>query len=79
MTHDPVCPCSGICDPLGEPCSMSGCGCECEGIALGRADEREKAEQRVKALMPERVFLTHSSVAYYDALREAAAAVRGES
>lgn len=73
MTHDPVCPCSGICDPPGEPCSMSGCGCECDGIALGRADEREQAAQRVESCVNK-----FKARDYNDAVDACAAAVRGK-
>ena len=44
MTHDPFCPLDG--------CTCSVCECICDVIAEVRADERERAAQRVSACEP---------------------------
>lgn len=82
MNHDPLCPLP-YCDyglPKGECMGYEDCWhhCACHIISTARVEEREKAAQRVEALMPERV-ITGGGIAYCEALREAAAAVRGES
>lgn len=82
MSHDPVCDCSGVCDPPNTSCEMVtyACGCECSGIAKGRADEREKAAQRARAVIG-----IPCLGGYGDCVEEACvcarviAAVRGES
>lgn len=75
MDHDPLCPCFYK-DTQTSPKWEERCVCDL--LTAARVQEREKAAQRVEALMPERV-ITGGGIAYCDALREAAAAVRGES
>ena len=74
MTHDPLCLCaSRECVP--DTCiKCAYCQCECETIREVRADEREKAAQRIAAICGH----THN-VACRDCQHdECIAAARGE-
>lgn len=55
MAHDPLCVCEGDdglpCEPDScAPIRVGECACACDYIGKVRADEREKAAQRVGAV-----------------------------